>query len=152
VVKQCIWRGDVQKQRAQSAVADDFFTLKNYFQLWNCNAIIGMEYLSTGTSTSDLFYRVLAQSGFMRVLLPNRIRFQKVVFQGVKRGSETKKNENFQYAFGSLSQILAFHLTPPTNYRTEFGYVLRCAEELTEDTPQIESHPWSLSTVLLVLP
>jgi hypothetical protein len=36
-------------------------------------------------------------------------------------------------------------MTPPTNYRTEFGYVLRCAEELTEDTPQIESHPWSLT-------
>jgi hypothetical protein len=41
-----------------------------------------------------------------------------------------------------------FRVRPPTNYRTEFGYVLRCAEELTEDTPQIESQPWSLSRAL----
>ena len=59
------------------------------------------------TSTSDLFYRVLDESRINRVLLPDRIRFEKVVFQGVKRGSESSKYENFQYAFGSLPKIFA---------------------------------------------
>ena len=50
----------------------------------------------------------LDESRFNRVLIPNRIRFEKVRFQGVKGGSETKKNENFQYASGSLPKILVF--------------------------------------------
>jgi len=49
-------------------------------------------------------------------------------------------------SWGFKIQISKFHNTSRTNYRTEFGYVLRCAEELTEVTrlpPQIEteSHP-----------
>ncbi len=40
--------------------------------------------LEQGASTSDLFLRVLAKSRFFRVLFPNRIRFNKVYFQGNK--------------------------------------------------------------------
>jgi hypothetical protein len=34
--------------------------------------------------------------------------------------------------------------TPTTLNQTAFGSDLRCAEELTEDTPQIERQPWFL--------
>ncbi len=55
--------------------------------------------------TSDRFYRVLDDSRFNRVLLPDRIQFEKVRFQGVKRGSKAQKSANFQYVFGSLLSV-----------------------------------------------
>ena len=70
--------------------------------------------MAVSTGESDIFYRVLDESRFNGVLIPNRIRFEKVRFQGVKRGSEPKKNENFRYASGSLPKILVF-----TEYTTE---------------------------------
>ncbi len=54
---------------------------------------------------SDRFYRVLDDSRFNRVLLPDRIQFEKVRFQGVKRGSKAQKSANFQYVFGSLLSV-----------------------------------------------
>ncbi len=50
--------------------------------------------------TSDLFCPV--KSRHSRVKVPDRIRFEKVRFQGVPRGSKAQKSINFQYAFGSL--------------------------------------------------
>jgi hypothetical protein len=38
------------------------------------------------------------------------------------------------------------NLTPPTNYRTEFGYVLRCGELLTGITPHIGPNFCPLTT------
>jgi hypothetical protein len=57
------------------------------------------------TGMSDRFYRVLDDSRFNRVLLPDRIQFEKVRFQGVKRGSKAQKSANFQYVFGSLLSV-----------------------------------------------
>jgi hypothetical protein len=57
------------------------------------------------------------------------------------------------FSSGILSRILRIqrdrtwlfsqskNLTPPTNYRTEIGYVLRCGEELTRMTPRIDDSP-----------
>ncbi len=47
-------------------------------------------------------------SRFNRVLLHNRIRFEKVRFQGVTKGFETPKKCDFRCASSSLPKILVF--------------------------------------------
>ena len=69
------------------------------------------------TSTSDLFYRVLDSFGFHRVLLPNRIRFKKVRFQGASRFWKVQTSNMLSVLFPEFV-LHSVHSTWPHTFLT----------------------------------
>ena len=69
------------------------------------------------SSRSDLFYRVLDSFGFHRVLLPNRIRFKKVRFQGASRFWKVQTSNMLSVLFPEFV-LHSVHSTWPHTFLT----------------------------------